>query len=70
MVRSSWRAKSSERYWWGWKRRSLRTCSVETRLAVKLATQPESNSTRTLAMSVLRERTGRPTARTSRTGSW
>jgi len=36
--------------------------------AVKLATQPESNSTRTLAMSTLGERMGRPTARTSRTG--
>ena len=39
--------------------------SVETRLAVKLATQPESNSRRTLAISTLSERMGRPTARTS-----
>src|SRR5579883_1224098 len=40
----------------------------ETQLAVKLATQPDENSRRTLAMSVLPERIGRPTARTSRTG--
>ena len=57
-----------ETYWRGSKKRSLRTRSVETREAVKLATQPDSNSTRTLAMSTLGERMGRPTARTSRTG--
>ena len=57
-----------ETYWRGSKKRSLRTRSVETLEAVKFATQPESNSTRTLAMSTFGERIGRPTARTSRTG--
>src|ERR1035441_2487815 len=56
-----------ETYCRGSKKRSLRTRSVETREAVKLATQPDSNSTRTLAMSTLGERIGKPTARTSRT---
>ena len=57
-----------ETYWRGSKKRSLRTRSVETRDAVKLATQPDSSSTRTLAISTLGDKIGRPTARTSRTG--
>src|SRR5579883_2529732 len=40
-----------------------------TLLAVRLATAPSSNSTRALAISTLSESTGRPTARTSRTGA-
>ena len=58
MESSSCRAKSSERYWRGWKRRSLRTCSVETRLAVKLAMQPELNSSLAFAMSTLEREHG------------
>ena len=42
--------------------------SVLTRLAVKLATQPDSNSRRTFAMSTFFDRIGRPTARISFTG--
>ncbi len=41
------------------------------REAVKLATQPDSNSTRTFKrMSTFGDRMGNPTARTSRTGEW
>ena len=49
-----------ERYWCGWKKRSLRTVSVLTRLAVKLATQPEANSRRTLAMSTWEDKIRKP----------
>src|SRR5581483_4910703 len=51
-------------------KRSLRTRSVETRLAVKFATQPDSNSIRAFAISTLPERMGKPTARISRTGEF
>src|SRR5438874_2518685 len=44
-------------YWCGWKRRSLRTFSVETRLAVRLAIQPSVNSRRTFAISTFGEST-------------
>ena len=49
----------------GWNRRSLRTRSVETRLAVRLATQPLGNCSRTLAISTLSERMEMPAARIS-----
>ena len=47
--------------------RSLRVFSWETRLAVRLATRPELNSRRTLAMSICREMIGTPLARISLT---
>src|SRR5882672_11936827 len=65
---ASWRVKSTEIYSCCWKNRSLRTRSVETRLAVTLATAPEAKSRRTCAMSTLSVRTGMPIAFISRDG--
>src|SRR5271156_678567 len=65
----SWRVKSSEKYSCAWKKRILRTRSVETRLAVTLATVPVENSMRTCAISTLSVITGMPTAFKSTTGA-
>ena len=54
--------RSSEKYPLGWKIRSLRTRSRETRLAVMFATAPPANSSRALAMSTERVSSGTPTA--------
>src|SRR5580700_1363599 len=65
----SWRVKSSEKYSCAWKKRILRTRSVETRLAVTLATVPVENSMRACAISTLSVITGMPTAFRSTTGA-
>ena len=52
-----------------WKMRILRIFSSEMRLAVRLATAPDSNTSRAFAMSAVGVRTGTPTAEISRTGA-
>ena len=59
---------SIEKYQSGWKNRNFRVFSCETREAVRFATHPPSNDSRTDAMSILFERIGTPTARISTTG--
>jgi len=65
---ASWRVKSTEIYSCCWKNRQLAPRSVETRLAVTLATAPEAKSRRACAMSTLSVRTGMPIAFISVTG--
>ena len=55
---TSCRVKSSEMYSCAWKKRILRTRSVETRLAVRFATVPVENSMRAWAISTLSVITG------------
>src|SRR3989449_6535313 len=62
-------ARSREKYPVGWKMRSLRVRSRETRLAVTLAMAPFANSMRAFAMSTWGVRIGMPVARTSLTSA-
>src|SRR5213076_3332229 len=62
-------ARSSEQYPVGWKMRSLRVRSRDTRLAVRFAMAPLANSMRAFTMSTWGVRIATPVARTSVAGA-